>query len=80
MMNAKHTPGPWEASERNGRGMGWKAGPAWLGADTRSEQTAADARLIAAAPDMLEALNSDVPIKPPEPQPQEIKGSYGSAA
>ena len=32
------------------------------------------------SPDMLEALNSDVPIKPPEPQPQEIKGSYGSAA
>jgi hypothetical protein len=32
------------------------------------------------SPDMLEALNSKVPIKPPEPQPQDAKGCSGIAA
>jgi hypothetical protein len=32
------------------------------------------------SPDMLAALNSDVPIKPPEPQPQGTEASYGMAA
>jgi hypothetical protein len=32
------------------------------------------------SPDMLEALNSDVPIKPPEPQPQGTEASYDTAA
>lgn len=32
------------------------------------------------SPDLLEALNSDVPIKPPEPQPQATEASYGMAA
>jgi hypothetical protein len=32
------------------------------------------------SPDMLAALNSEVPIKPPEPQSQGTKGSYGTAA
>jgi hypothetical protein len=32
------------------------------------------------SPDMLDALNSKVPIKPPEPQPQGIKGNSGIAA
>jgi hypothetical protein len=32
------------------------------------------------SPDMLEALNSKVPIKPPEPQPQDTKGTSGIAA
>ncbi len=31
-------------------------------------------------PDILEALNSKIPIKPPEPQPQEGNGSSGIAA
>ena len=52
----KHTPGPWTASEPNGRGEGWKVGPAWLGEATRSERSAADALLIASAPALLEAL------------------------
>ena len=58
-MNAPHalpTPGPWRATEPNGPGMGWRVGPAWLGIDARSDQTAADARLIAAAPELLVAL------------------------
>ena len=32
------------------------------------------------SPDLLEALNSDVPIKPPEPQPQGAEVTYGMAA
>ena len=51
-----HTPGPWIASEPNGKGNGWRVGPAWLGERAWSPETAADARLIAAAPEMLEAL------------------------
>jgi hypothetical protein len=31
-------------------------------------------------PDMLEALNSDVPIKPPDSQPQAAEANYGMAA
>lgn len=51
-MSAR-TPAPWVAREPNGRGMGWRVGPAWLGFDPSSPQTAADARLIAAAPDLI---------------------------
>ena len=32
------------------------------------------------SPDMLDALNPDVPVKPPEPQLQGTEGSYGAAA
>ena len=56
-MSKQHTPGPWlEPREINGKGMGWRAGPAWLGSDSCSEETKANAYLIAAAPDLLEAL------------------------
>ena len=50
------TPGPWIASEPNGPGMGWRVGPAWLGTNPCSDQTAGDARLIRAAHEMLAAL------------------------
>ena len=50
------TPGPWIASEPNGPGMGWRVGPAWLGTNPCSDQTAADARIIRAAHEMLAAL------------------------
>jgi hypothetical protein len=56
ITKSAHTPGPWNASEPNGRGQGWMAGPAWLGENAWSDQTAADAHLIAAAPELLEAL------------------------
>jgi hypothetical protein len=46
------------ADEPNGRGMGWRAGPAWLGTDAYSDECAANARLIAAAPELLEALRN----------------------
>ena len=54
---SKHTPGPWRSPrEPNGKGHGWQAGPAWLGTEAYSEETAANARLIAAAPELLESL------------------------
>jgi hypothetical protein len=46
----------WEPREPNGKGNGWRVGPAWLGNDPAGAQTRKDAHLIAAAPDMLEAL------------------------
>lgn len=57
-MNDKHTPGPWMLGELSRevmtkRGLAVAAPPEDQG-DT--EQWAADARLIAAAPDLLEAL------------------------
>lgn len=54
---SKHTPGPWSPpQEPNGKGMGWRAGPCWLGQNSHSEETAANARLVAAAPELLVAL------------------------
>lgn len=50
---ARFTPGPWGCREPNGSGMGWKIGPAWLGEKPGTEETKANARLIAAAPDLL---------------------------
>ena len=59
-MSAQHTPGPWEIDFGYNRIINFigpcvpdqYAGSAWL------EVTEADARLIAAAPDLLEALQS----------------------
>ena len=50
------------ASEIHGRGNGWKAGPAWLGEAAHSDETAANAQLIAAAPEMLAALRKAVVV------------------
>ena len=55
-MKPNFTPGPWELSEPNGPGMGWRVGPAWIGEDTRTERGLANARLITAAPELYEAL------------------------
>lgn len=61
-MNTNHTPGPWYQSERNGQYIVAKdigdrshdiAHPCWW-----SEETCANARLIAAAPDLLAALKN----------------------
>lgn len=65
---SKHTPGPWTAREPNGPGMGWRVGPAWLGEKPWSDETSANARLIAAAPDLLAAL---------EAATAEIRAIYG---
>jgi len=48
-MTAQHTPGPWKCSQYLGH-------PAWS-AGIDLEQRLANARLIAAAPDLLAALN-----------------------
>lgn len=69
----KHTPGPWKAEfwdygdelwfGGSGAGM-WSIGPAYLGGDGPEkeglERMEADARLIAAAPDLLAALKTFV--------------------
>ena len=54
-MDAKHTPGPWYVTQPNGPSMGWRIGPAWLGEKVGTPEGEANARLIAAAPDMYEA-------------------------
>lgn len=65
-MKAKHTPGPWSVKKHfsewligNGRYLiAETAGsPAYLGRAS-AERDAANARLLAAAPELLEALNA----------------------
>ena len=70
MTEAKHTPGPWTAKEweREKGGLDWNVwGPKssnHIGADydrlAGDYGSEADARLIAAAPDLLEALDGQV--------------------
>ena len=66
-MSAKHTPGPWRSRNRLGSGN-WKDERSigvesfeWIIADVcgdidHTDEARANARLIAAAPDLLEAL------------------------
>lgn len=63
-MSGKHTPGPWvkdrhgQLRSPQGKQVGvWDAGIAWV---QRDEESEANARLIAAAPDLLEALKQAV--------------------
>ncbi len=60
-----YTPGPWTWREPNGRGNGFliervdycpRLPGAWLGSKTSNPEQLANARLIAAAPELLEAL------------------------
>lgn len=65
--NMKHTPGPWK---RNGRTVSGPPTPlerivAECGQSTSREIDEANARLIAAAPEMLEALNALMATLPP---------------
>jgi len=71
-MKLKHTPGPWEITGVNGHfiasstplisGQDWTSiccevwGRPWSDEDKRKKETQANARLIAAAPEMLDAL------------------------
>tara|TARA_R110000868_G_scaffold233914_1_gene487616 strand:- start:2131 stop:2442 length:312 start_codon:yes stop_codon:yes gene_type:complete len=69
-MNAQHTPGPWRASrDKDARGWhGWRIDSAsralmvwaaWPSEEERdSNEAEATARLIAAAPDLLDALQT----------------------
>lgn len=69
-MEAKFTPGPWDvdygphASRFNIFGPGRHVGTFYPGSFKRGEENEANARLIAAAPDLLEALESAVDCGP----------------
>lgn len=65
MSEAKHTPGPWRVSERGERTpyteicvINAPGGEVEIITDNESSDTIADARLIAAAPEMYEALTA----------------------
>lgn len=58
---SKHTPGPWKVVENGGRMVGVMKGRSWVvyksGNDCMmTDELEANANLIAAAPDLLEAL------------------------
>jgi len=60
-MSAKHTPGPWTAKVVHFNGAGAILGPdnkgvACISAAVRREENESNLRLIAAAPDLLAAL------------------------
>lgn len=71
-MNTKHTPGPWRVSTSNryavndfGRGIATTHGTDDANYSEffpSTEEAAANARLIAAAPELLEALNGFEPV------------------
>ena len=54
-MSINCTPGPWVPHQPNGRYMGWKVGPAWLGCAESEKNN--DRHLISAALELLEALD-----------------------
>jgi hypothetical protein len=61
-MNAQHTPGPWKVREDYAGSMSVVSHDHFLArvGPPNTEQSAANARLIAAAPDLLEALREFV--------------------
>lgn len=81
-IETKWTPGPWEAREPNGKGMGWKAGPAWLGEKTWEAECEANARLIAAAQELyleLEMLCARIEGCGLEDLPPEVEAQISSS-
>ena len=65
-MNTKHTPGPWRALEsKSSQHQVWKGddhiASAW-GTDVPGDEQLANARLIAAAPELLDALKRIVSV------------------
>lgn len=56
MKNAKHTPGPWEVSGRYNVSATFGVQYNASNHSATAEQLSANARLIAAAPEMLKAL------------------------
>ena len=63
-MTAKHTPGPWEANELGfvttylGQVIADVSRPSFVSNKAHKAREKADARLIAAAPDLLAALSA----------------------
>jgi len=57
-MSTKHTPGPWQVEARRGETWVCRADSAVLARVAAAKEIRANARLIAAAPELLEALKA----------------------
>jgi len=64
-MSSKHTPGPWKICYDNDTGPNdgcfrqwWQVGPAQVNIGSDHEEAEANARLIAAAPELLDACRA----------------------
>ena len=57
-MTTQHTPGPWEWKFDGKYCVGLEANVIWVGREPTLDIEAANARLIAAAPELLEALKA----------------------
>lgn len=78
MSKAKHTPGPWD--ENNGRVFRGNSGSICILTDQHSfGEYRANARLIAAAPELLEALQSIIEIGKRNTENPKYDGYYDAA-
>lgn len=78
MSKAKHTPGPWD--ENNGRVFRGNSGSICILTDQHSfVEYRANARLIAAAPELLEALQSIIEIGKRNTENPKYDGYYDAA-
>ena len=86
---SKHTPGPWEIEEHYHFGYRWISGPehsqlaqvVWCMEDEdRSPECEANAHLIAAAPELLEALENLLKVHEGEGGTQRHAGDMARAA
>lgn len=75
-MTTKHTPGPWSVGR-----AGWTDdGNVWYELEGIKKGCAADARLIAAAPDLLEGLQALDALRGPfSPTDDQIIEAWGKA-
>lgn len=74
MSDSKHTPGPW-ALFNDGESREWIVMPVMREGDiarVESGNTEADARLIAAAPDLLAALKQTTDFLDPDKDPPHV--------
>ncbi|GAA0531332.1 hypothetical protein [Pigmentiphaga daeguensis] len=84
-MEAKHTPGPWELRDEFGmQGLVYAQGLEYPVASTtgyynRAGQTEHNARLIAAAPELLEALRDVVRAEMFLPDHPQRQAAYATA-
>ena len=86
---SKHTPGPWEIEEHYHSGYRWISGPkhsqlaqvVWcMSYEDRSPECEANAHLIAAAPELLEALENLLKVHEGEGGTQHHAGDMARAA
>ena len=77
---SKHTPGPWRTYDIYGNGWNEVFGPKSPGNDRITVDSKEDARLIAAAPDLLEALERVTELLvPTRPEHMEILNAVNLA-